>query len=66
MEMNDALASSAIIVLVVTIGKYFERKAKNKIQKMTEQIFPESKLFENMNITWIKLKNRKLLIVAKK
>jgi hypothetical protein len=35
MEMNDALASSAIIVLVVTIGKYFERKAKNKIQKMT-------------------------------
>jgi hypothetical protein len=35
MEMNDALASSAIIVLVVTIGKYFEKKAKNKIQKMT-------------------------------
>jgi cation transport ATPase len=35
MEMNYALASSAIIVLVVTIGKYFERKAKDKIQKMT-------------------------------
>jgi hypothetical protein len=35
MEMNDALASSAIIVLVVTIGKHFEKEVKNKIQKMT-------------------------------
>lgn len=45
MEMNDALASSAIIVLVVSIGKHFEKEVKNKIQTMTERIFPESKLF---------------------
>lgn len=38
--MNDALASSAIIVLVVTIGKHFEKQVKDKIQKMAEQIFP--------------------------
>ena len=31
MEINDALASSAIIVLVVTIGKHFEGKVKRKI-----------------------------------
>lgn len=40
MEMNDALASSAIIVLVVNIGKHFEKQVKIKITQMTEQIFP--------------------------
>ena len=40
MEINDALASSSIIVLVVTIGKYFEGKVKKKIERMTERIFP--------------------------
>ena len=35
MDINDALTSSAIIVLVVTIGKYFEGKVKEKIEKMT-------------------------------
>lgn len=64
--MNDALASSAIIVLVVNIGKHFEKKVKNKIQEMSAQLFPESKLFENMRVTLIKLKNRKLIIAGKK
>lgn len=66
MEMNDALASSAIIVLVVNIGKHFEKEVKGKIQAMTEKIFPESKLFENMNVTHISLKNRKLIVTQKK
>lgn len=66
MEMNDALASSAIIVLVVNIGKHFEKKVKDKIQTMAEQLFPESKLFENMKVTHIRLKNRKLIVHSKK
>ena len=31
MEINDSLTSASIIVLVVTIGKYFEGKVKQKI-----------------------------------
>lgn len=66
MEMNDALASSAIIVLVVNIGKHFEKKVKDKIQAMAAQLFPESKLFENMKVIHIRLKNRKLIVHSKK
>lgn len=36
MDINDTLTSSAIIVLVVTIGKYFESKVKQKIEQMTD------------------------------
>lgn len=36
MAINDTLTSSAIIVLVVTIGKYFESKVKQKIEQMTD------------------------------
>lgn len=64
--MNDALASSAIIVLVVNIGKHFEKKVKDKIQKMAASLFPESKLFENMKITFVRLRNRRLIIHSKK
>ena len=66
MEMNDALASAAIIVLVVNIGKHFQKKVKDKIQQMASQLFPESKLFQNMKITYIKLKNGKLMVSHKK
>lgn len=31
MDINDSLTSASIIVLVVTIGKYFEGKVKQKI-----------------------------------
>jgi hypothetical protein len=31
MEMGDALCSSTLIILIVTIGKYFEKKIKSKI-----------------------------------
>lgn len=31
MDINDALTSASIIVLVVNIGKYLEHKVKRKI-----------------------------------
>ncbi len=40
MDINDALTSASIIVLVVNIGKYLEHQVKRKIEKMTEEIFP--------------------------
>lgn len=66
MELNDALTSASIIVLVVTIGKYFEEKVKQKILKMTEQIFPESALFQNMRVHYVDIKNRLLKIDQEK
>jgi len=66
MEINDSLTSSSIIVLVVTVGKYFETKAKENIVKMTQQIFPESILFKNMEVKYVEIKNRQLKIVDEK
>jgi hypothetical protein len=31
MDINDALTSASIIILVVNIGKFFEHKVKRKI-----------------------------------
>lgn len=53
MDINCSLSSASIIVLVVTIGKYFEGKAKQKITKMNEELFPESVLFKDMNATFV-------------
>lgn len=39
------LETAALIVCIISIGRYFEIKAKNSIIKMTEEIFPEGKLF---------------------
>lgn len=36
MDINDSLTSASIIVLVVTIGKYLEKRVKIKISKMTD------------------------------
>jgi len=66
MDINDALTSASIIVLVVTIGKYFEGKVKQKIEKMTEEIFPESSLFSNMQVQYVEIKNRQLTILEEK
>jgi len=60
-EIDDALTSSSIIVLVVTIGKHFESKIKKKIEKITSEIFPESTLFNNMTVEYVQLKNRQLM-----
>jgi hypothetical protein len=53
MDINEALTSASIIVLVVTIGKYFEGKVKRKIAKLTEKIFPESTLFKEMQVKYV-------------
>jgi cation transport ATPase len=53
MDINEALTSASIIVLVVTIGKYFEGKVKRKIAKLTEKIFPESTLFKEMQVRYV-------------
>lgn len=36
--------TSTLIVLIVTIGKFLESKAKRNIMKMTEEMFPEEEL----------------------
>lgn len=36
MDINASLSSASIIVLVVTIGKYFEGKVKQRISKMND------------------------------
>jgi hypothetical protein len=50
MDINDALTSASIIVLVVNVGKYLEHQVKRKIEAMTEKIFPKSTLFANMKV----------------
>ena len=62
MVLNDALTSSTLIILIVTVGKFLERKVKKKIETMTEEIFPESQLFQDMKVNYVELKNRKLMI----
>lgn len=53
MQLIDALTSSTLIVLIVTIGKFLEKKVKKKIDNMTESIFPESQLFQDMYIDYV-------------
>lgn len=50
MQINDALTSASIIVLVVTIGKHLENRIKKKIERITDSIFPESTLFSDMSV----------------
>jgi Cu+-exporting ATPase len=50
----------------VTIGKYFEGKVKQKIERMTEQIFPESQLFSDMKVRYVEIKNRQLVVLEEK
>lgn len=62
MDINDALASASIIVLTVTIGKHFESKAKRQIQAITDNLFPESVIFQNMKVQFAEIRNRMLNI----
>jgi cation transport ATPase len=36
MDINDALTSACVIVLTVTIGKHFERRAKQQIERIAD------------------------------
>ena len=66
MDINHALTSASIIVLVVTIGKELEKKVKQKITKMADELFPESVLFSDMSVNYVNLKNRKLNVLSSK
>jgi|JI9StandDraft_1071089.scaffolds.fasta_scaffold300850_2 cation transport ATPase len=63
MEVNDALSSASLIVLTVTIGKHFEKRVKERIESITEEIFPESVLFQNMFVTVLEMRNRLLTVL---
>ena len=52
-----------MVFLVVTIGKYFEGKVLQKIERMTKQIFIESSLFSNMKASYVEIKNRQLVVL---
>lgn len=62
MDINDALTSASLIVLTVTIGKHFERRAKQRIEKIADEIFPESVLFQDTIVKFTEMKNRKLTV----
>lgn len=51
-------------MLIVTIGKHFERKVKLRIEEMTDEMFPESVLFSNMEMTCVEVRNRKLIVLG--
>jgi cation transport ATPase len=63
MDINDALTSASVIVLTVTIGKHFEGRAKRQIERITDEIFPESVLFQNMKVQFAEMRNRQLKVV---
>jgi hypothetical protein len=63
MQVNDALSSASLIVLTVTIGKHFEKRVKERIESITEEIFPESVLFQNMFVTVLEMRNRLLTVL---
>lgn len=66
MDINDALTSASVIVLTVTIGKNFESRAKLQIEKITDEIFPESVLFQDMQVEYIEMRNRQLKAIDSK
>lgn len=54
--------TSALIVAIVTIGKYLEGQAKRSIMKMTEEIFPEDEMIKNCKTKYVELKNKQFAI----
>lgn len=62
----EMLETTALILSIITIGKYLEDKAKFRILKMTEELFPENQLLQTLELEYIEPKNRNFLIEAKK
>ena len=61
-EIINLLGSSGIILIIVSIGKFFENKAKMNILKMTNEIFPEGKLFKTTKHALLNIKNKNFII----
>ncbi|KAL4490313.1 hypothetical protein ABPG72_004352 [Tetrahymena utriculariae] len=65
-EIVHMLETAALILSIVTIGKYLEGQSKRSIIQMTEKLFPEEQLLANLNTKYIELKNKKFEIDVEK
>ncbi|KAM3127424.1 hypothetical protein pb186bvf_020457 [Paramecium bursaria] len=54
MDIINYFESAGLILTVVTVGKYLEGKAKERIIRMQEQIFPEQQLLKTTYVSLIK------------
>lgn len=51
--MAMMLETSVLIVCIISIGRFFEIKAKNVIIKMTDEIIPQEKLFASTIVCYL-------------
>ncbi|CAD8173001.1 unnamed protein product [Paramecium pentaurelia] len=58
MNVIHDLESAGLILTVITIGKYFEGKAKQTIMDMQNQIFPQEQLLKTPIVTRVQVKNQ--------
>ncbi|CAD8121000.1 unnamed protein product [Paramecium sonneborni] len=58
MNIIHDLESAGLILTVITIGKYFEGKAKQTILDMQNQIFPQDQLLKTPNVLKVQVKNQ--------
>lgn len=61
MNVTHMFESTALILTVISIGKYFEGKAKQTILKMQEKIFPAEQLLKTTHYNYLEPKNAKLV-----
>lgn len=66
MTIDSMLETSALILAIITVGKYLENKAKLSILQMTEQMFPQDEFLQFTRVTYIEPKNKNLIIEAEK
>ena len=58
--------TGSLIITIINVGKYLEHKAKMKILKISNEIFPKGKIFKDTLVTFIEPKNRKFAIEKEK
>ncbi|CAD8196301.1 unnamed protein product [Paramecium octaurelia] len=58
MNIIHDLESAGLILTVITIGKYFEGKAKQTIMEMQNQIFPQDQLLKTPTVMKVQVKNQ--------
>ncbi len=59
------LESSAVVFVIIALGKYIEKRAKSNILAMTQEFFPQEKLLKHTELTYIEPKDRNLNIEKK-
>lgn len=58
-EVVHILEIAALILAIITLGKYLEGKSKHSIISMTQQIFASNKLVANLSVKYVELKNKR-------